>query len=51
MFICSGDSQGRLLIPGSAQPVNVEELESWVDLGMGFLQVNPVLVKVKVKQL
>ena len=51
VFIWSGDSQGRLLIPGNAQTLNMGQVESWIDLSMGFLQVGPVLFKVKIKQL
>lgn len=35
---------------GSFQLINMEEVESWVDLGMGLLQAGFILVRVKVKQ-
>lgn len=39
-----------LLILGSSWPTNMKEVESWVDLGMRFLEVGLILVRVKVKQ-
>lgn len=51
VFVSSGDSQGRELIPGNAQTLNMGKVESWVDLSLGFLQVGLVLFKVKIKQL
>lgn len=50
MFICNRGNQGMMFTLRSSQLINMEEVESWVDLGMGLLQVGPLLVRVKVKQ-
>lgn len=50
VFVCDRGNWGMMFTLGSFQLINMEEVESWVDQGMGLLQAGFILVRVKVKQ-
>lgn len=50
VFVYDRGNWGMMFTLGSFQLINMEEVESWVDLGMGLLQAGFILVRVKVKQ-